>query len=104
MRWESFFELYVRWGSPFKRGEEHTAAVFTEELSQWHLPRWSQLLGTQNEVLSFHSLSHIQSQHTREGHFAFIYFPEELLLALSRHDTKQATELLFHVQKQFVGV
>lgn len=97
MRWECFFELYVRWELPFKSGEEHTAAVFSEELSQWLLPRWSQLLGTQNEVLSFHSLSltHIQSQHTREGHFSFIYFPEELFLALSRHDTKQATELCF---------
>lgn len=41
------------------------------------------------------SLTHIQSQHTREGHFSFIYFPEELFLALFRHDTKQATELCF---------
>lgn len=52
------------------------------------LPRWSQLLlGTQNDVLPFHALSllHSQSQHTTEGHFRFIYFPEELFLALSRH-------------------
>lgn len=70
-------------------------AAFAEELSQW--PRWSQLLATPNEALSFHPrpFTHIQSQHTRERRFSFIYFPEELFLALFRHDTKQATELCF---------
>lgn len=82
-------------GVALRSGEEQTMAGFAEELSQW--PRWSQLLATPNEVLSFHSpsLTHIQSQHTRERRFSFLYFPEELFLALFKHHTKQATELCF---------
>lgn len=42
-------------GVALRSGEEQTMAGFAEELSQW--PRWSQLLATPNEGLSFHSPS-----------------------------------------------
>lgn len=88
MRWECFFELYVRWGC-LSRVESNiqrlsflksTQRGFTQVVtaaarySKWSPPLPFSL-----------SWTHIQSQHTREGHFCFIYFPEELFLALSRH-------------------
>lgn len=63
------------------------------------LPRWSQLLGTQIEVLSFHSLSpshsHTKSTHQRRQ-FLFYLFPRRALpWTFQTYNTKQGTERCF---------
>lgn len=105
MRWERFFEPYVRWGL-LSWVERNIRRLSFLKSSHSGFPQVFTAAGYSNRspLLPFSlSHSHTKSTHQRRPFF-FYLFPRRALPCTFQTWYKTSNRTWFHVQKQFVGV